>query len=263
MNTPTTFGDTVVLEIAAIPEVFGVRLLLWGAFVAVLAIAGRTAVAGATTIAWRLGVDRARRLGRVAAIVRGCIWFGALLAAARPVFVKLPLLTTVTVAVVALLAAIAMPGLVQSVAAGLALAIRARYREGDQIEVAGFRGSIRSLGLVRTQLQVEDGSAVWIPNAMLDREAVKVDRSAGAAPVRVRFEIDPRQRDAVLDAIRRAVMMLPFRRSGSMPRLMATSDDQREWNVELQTWATRELDVVRRSLRRTVDGVLKKAAEKT
>ncbi len=251
-----TFGDTVVQEIAAIPEVFGLRLLLWVTVITALAVLGRAATTGAMKLAWRLGVDRGRRLGRVAAVVRALIWIGSALVITRPVFVKIPLLTTITLAVVALLVSISMPGLVQSVAAGLSLAVRARYREGDQIEVAGYRGSIRALGLVRTQLRVEDGSAVWIPNAMLDREAVKVDRSTGAAPVRVRFEIDPAQRDAALDAVTRAVMMLPFRRSGSVPRLLAASDDEREWNVELQTWATRELDVVRRSLRRTVDGVL-------
>ncbi|MEM6994067.1 MAG: mechanosensitive ion channel domain-containing protein [Myxococcota bacterium] len=258
MSAPTTFGDAVVLEIATIPQVFGVRLLLWVGVVWALAIVLRAAATGSVKLAWRLGVDRARRLGRVAAITRAVIWIVAVLAIARPVFIKLPVLTTVTVAVVALLASIALPGLVQSVAAGLSLALRARYREGDQIEIGGFRGSIRALGLVRTQLRVEDGSAVWIPNSMLDREAVKVDRSTGAAPVRVRFEIDPAQRDRALDAVARAVMMLPFRRSGSQPRLIAASDDEREWTVELQTWATRELDVVRRSLRRTVDGVVDK-----
>lgn len=256
MNDNVTMGEAIVGEISRIPDVFGLRLLIWIAIVLVVAFVGRSAVNMAVRVAWRVGLDQERRLGRVAAIVRALLWLTALLAMASPIFRSLPVLTTATLVCAALFVAVALPGLVQSVAAGISLALRARYREGDQIELAGHRGNIRALGLVRTQLRVEDGSSVWLPNAMLDREVVKVERSTGAAPVRVRFEIDVSRRDEILDAVTRAVAMLPFRRSGTQPRLIAASDDEREWRVELQTWATRELDVVRRSVRRTVDGVL-------
>ena len=251
-----TFGSTLVDEIAALPDVFGLRLALWLGLVFGIALVLRTAVTAAARLAWRLGFDRQRRLGRIAALARGTIWTVAVLAMLRPVFSKIPVLTAATVGLLGLLVAIALPGLVQSVVAGLSLAMRARFREGDQIEVGPYRGSIRALGLIRTQLRIESGSAVWIPNAMLDREAVKVERATGAAPVRVRFTIDPLHRDQALDAVRRAVTTLPFRRSGSEARLEAATDDESEWIVELQTWATRELDVVRRSLRRTVDRVV-------
>lgn len=256
MNEVMTLGPRLVQEIEALPDVFSVRLLLWATVVVIGAVFARAAVTGAVLLAWRLGGDRSRRLGRVGSVLRALIWLGAVLGVARPIFRQVPVVTTIAVVVIALLAAIAVPTVLHSVAAGLSLALRARYREGDQIEIGGIRGSIRALGIVRTQLRVEDGSAVWIPNAMLDREAVKVDRSTGAAPVRVRFEIDSSKRDAVLDEINRAVMMLPFRRSGTMPRLATATDDEREWTVELQTWATREPEVVRRSLRRTVDSVI-------
>jgi len=256
ITDPTLFGNAVVQEIALIPQVFGLQLAFWITVVLALTWLARTATAASVRVVWRFGLDHDRRMARIVPVARaviGCIGAVTML---RPVFNQLPVLTTLTAMVTALLASIALPGLVQSAAAGLSLAVRARYREGDQIEIAGYRGGIRQLGLVRTQLRVEDGSMVWLPNSMLDREAVKVDRSTGAAPVRIRFEMRTSERDAVLDALRRAVMMLPFRRSGSLPRIRPATDDEREWTVEVQTWAIRELDIVRRSLRRTVDSVL-------
>jgi hypothetical protein len=60
----------------------------------------------------------------------------------------------------------------------------------------------------------------------------------------------------VLEEITAAVTLMPLRRAGSAPRIVATSEDERTYTVELQTWATRELDLARKSLRRTVDAVL-------
>ena len=256
ITDPTLFGNAVVTEIALIPKVFGLQLAFWAALVLAITWLARMAVAASVRVAWRFGLDRDHRMARIVPVARAIIGFVGAITVMRPVFNQLPVLTTLTTMVTALLASIALPGLVQSAAAGVSLAIRARYREGDQIEISGYRGGIRQLGIVRTQLRVEDGSMVWLPNSMLDREAVKVDRSTGAAPVRIRFEMRTSERDAVLDALRRAVMMLPFRRSGSLPRIQPATDDEREWTVEVQTWAVRELDIVRRSLRRTVDSVL-------
>lgn len=256
MNDPMQLGTRLVEEIGRLPEVFGVRLVMWVTLIFLATVTLRAAVIAGARLTWRLGLDRARRLGRFAAILRVVLWIVGALLTLRPVFVAVPVLTSAAIAIVALLVAVSMPALVQSIAAGLSLALRARYREGDQIEVAGHRGSIRSLGLARTQLRVEDGSSVWLPNAMLDREAVKVDRSTGAAPVRVRVEIGLQGRDLVLEEIVRAATLMPFRRAGSAPRVVAASEDERTWTVELQTWATRELDLVRRCLRRTVDDVL-------
>lgn len=249
-------GSPLSDEVEMLPEVFGVRLVIWVTAVFVITVLSRGAVAASVRLAWRVGLDRPRRLGRVAALLRAVLWLVGLLAALRPVFGPLPVLTSVAVAVTALFVALALPGLVQSIAAGLSLALRARFREGDHIEVGSWRGSIRTLGLVRTQLRVEDGSTVWIPNARLDADAVRVERATGAAPVTVRFELPTKHRDAALEEVTRAATLLPFRRAGSRPRIVPRTDDERQWTVELQTWATRELDVVRRSLRRTVDAAL-------
>jgi small conductance mechanosensitive channel len=256
VNGTLELGARIVEEIGLLPEVFGARLVLWVTLVFLATFTARAAVLAGVRLAWRLGFDRQRRLGRFAAIVRVVLWLVGALLVLRPVFVAVPVLTTLATVITALLFAVAMPGHVQSIAAGLSLALLARYREGDQIEVGGHRGSIRSLGLVRTQLRVEDGSSVWLPNAVLDHEAVKVDRSTGAAPVRVRIEIDLPERERVLEEITAAVTLMPLRRAGSAPRIVATSEDERTYTVELQTWATRELDLARKSLRRTVDAVL-------
>jgi small-conductance mechanosensitive channel len=256
VNGSLELGARIVEEIGRLPGVFGVRLVAWITLVFLATITSRAAVLAGVRLAWRLGLDRQRRLGRFAAILRVVVWLVGALLVLRPIFLAVPVLTTLAIVITALLFAVAMPGHVQSIAAGLSLALLARYREGDQIEVHGHRGSIRSLGLVRTQLRVEDGSAVWLPNAVLDREAVKVDRSTGAAPVRVRIEVDGPDRDRVLEEIVRAVTLMPLRRAGSAPRIAAASEDERTYTVELQTWATRELDMARKSLRRIVDGVL-------
>ena len=247
------FGTTLVDEIGRVRDVFGVRLVIWVTGVVAVTILARAALAAAVRLAWRVGLDRGRRLGRFAALLRVLLWAVGALAALRPIFTQVPVLTTLALALFGVITAIATPGILQSIVAGLSLALRARLREGDQIEVEGYHGSVRNLGLVRTQLRMEDGSVVWLPNSMLDAEAVKVEKSSGAAPVRVRFEIAPEHRARALAAVTRAVTMSPFRRAGSRPRIVPTSEDETQWEVELQTWATRELELVRATLRRIVN----------
>lgn len=253
---PSNLGSRLADDIVRLPEVVGVRLVIWATVVFAVAVLTRAALAAGVRFVWRLGLDRERLLGRFTAMLRVLIWVVALLLALRPLFLEVPVLTVTSVALLSAIVALAVPGQLQNLAAGIGLALRPRYREGDQIELHGFRGSIRTLGLARTQLRVDDGSVVWLPNAIHDREPVRVDRSTGAAPVRVRISIPTRGRDTTLNALTVAMGASPFRRADSPPRIAPSAEDEREWTIELQTWATRDLDLVRRSVRRTADRVL-------
>lgn len=252
MNDTGTVGELLAQELVRFGEVFGFALLLWFGLVAasavVLAWVGRRAV----RVAWRLGADRPRNLARVAILFEAVLVALALALALRPLGTSVPVLTAGGLTAIGLVVALAMPRRVENVVAGLSVALFARHRVGDQIEAQGFRGSIRDLGLTRTRLRIDDGSEVWMPNAILEADAVKVARSTGAAPVRVRFEVTPERRERVLAEVMQAATLSPYRRVGSRPRITAVDEDDTTFSLEMQTWATRELEVVRRSLAASV-----------
>jgi len=249
-------SEILAAELARFGDVFGFGLLLWTGLVVagavMLAWLGRRAL----RVAWRLGLDRPRNLGRVVILFEAVVMVLAVALALRPLGTQLPVFTAVAVVALGAVVAVAMPRRVENVVAGLSVALFARHHVGDQIEAQGIRGSIRDLGLTRTRLRVEDGTEVWLPNSMLEADAVKVSRSTGAAPVRIRFEVVPERRERVLAEVIQAATLSPYRRAGSRPKITPQNDDDTAFTVELQTWATRELDVVRRSLAASVEVIL-------
>lgn len=256
MNETSRIGELLAEELGRFGQSFGLGLLLWFGLVAggalFLAWLGRRAL----RVAWRLGADRARNLARVAILFEAVLVCSALALALRPLGTALPILTAGALAATGLVVALAMPRRVENVVAGLSVAVFGRHRVGDQIETQGIRGSVRDLGLTRTRLRIDDGSEVWLPNALLEADAVKVARSTGAAPVRVRFEVSPDRRERVLAEVMQAATLSPYRRVGSKPRITPVDDEDTAFALEVQTWATRELDVVRRSLAASVAQVV-------
>ena len=48
----------------------------------------------------------------------------------------------------------------------------------------------------------------------------------------------------------------PYRRAGSRPHIKAANEDETVFILELQTWATRDPDVVRRSLAASIERIV-------
>lgn len=255
MSAPT-LSERLAEEVAQLPESIELRMLLWGLLVVGLTTAGRAAVLAAVQLVWRLGLDGARRLARVATLLRLALWLGGAAMALAPVVRVIPLLFTLSLAVFASLAALALPGSAQNIGAGLSLLLRGRFREGERIQVAGHRGLVRSIGIARTQLRADDGSTVWLPNRIFDAEPARVERASGSAPVQVVCRIPPEALVERREGLARATAMMPLRRAGTVPRITAVPGTTDTWIVEVQTWATRDLELAQASLAAVVAGVL-------
>ena len=204
-------------------------------------------------IAWRLGWDPTRRLARIRSLAEIALLISVALLLVWMVFKVVPLLTCIAAMSVALIVAVALPGGLQDFAAGISLANRSRFLEGDQIEVGPHSGTVRHIGLVRTMLRLGDRGSLWIPNREVVRSAVMVGREQQALPLTVELpgsRLGPDQREH----LRQVAHLSPYRRAGSRPTLERTGD---RWMLSFQTWCTRRPEIAARSVERQLADVVR------
>lgn len=259
MNNPT-LSERIAEEVTRLPEIVQLRPVLWGVLIVALTIAGRAAVLMIVQLVWRLGLDVDRKLARFATLVRVTLWLGGATLALAPAMRIAPSLLALTLVIVAALVVIGVPGSIQNIGAGLSLQLRGRFREGERIEVMGHRGLVRSIGVARTQLRADDGSTLWLPNRLFDAEVVKIERASGSAPVQTICRIPADVFVDTRERLVRATAMMPLRRADSVPRIAPVPGATDTWVVEVQTWATRDLELARSSLAAVVAAVLEKKA---
>lgn len=248
---PTELGVELLEELWRLGVVFTPRMLLVVALVLAATLAVRRGLTVAVRVAWRLGWDADRRLARVRSYLEISLLVVAALVLGREVFRQIPLLSMLVLVFGALVAALALPGGLQDLAAGVSLAGRNRFLEGDQIEVAGFSGTVRHIGLLRSMLRLPDGRTLWLPNREIVRSAVQVGREQQALPVTVPLPAsarDPEQRER----LRQIAHLSPFRRAGSRPAVLRDGD---RWVLAFQTWCTRRPDVAARALDRQLRAI--------
>lgn len=248
---PTELGAELLAELWRLGSVLTPRRVLVVVVVLAVLMAAHRGVTLAVRVAWRLGWDGDRRLARVRSFVElGLLAAGALVLGGE-LFGAVPLLASLALAILGLVAALALPGGLQDFTAGVSLASRNRFLEGDQIEVAGFSGTVRHIGLLRSMLRLPDGRTLWLPNREIVRSAVLVGREQQALPVSVPLPAcadDPELRER----LRKVACLSPYRRAGSRP---AVSEDGGRWVLTLQTWCTRQPEVAARALARQLRAV--------
>lgn len=243
---PTELGAELLREMWRLGDVFTPRMVLVVALVLGVVFALRRALTLAVRIAWRLGWDSDRRLARVRSYLEIVLLLAAALLLGRELFRAVPLLLVLLLGLGGLVAALALPGGLQDLAAGVSLAGRNRFLEGDQIEVGGFSGTVRHIGLLRSMLRLPDGRTLWLPNREVVRSAVQVGREQQALPITIPLPAaanDPERREL----LRRVAHLSPYRRAGSRP---AVTQDGERWVMTFQTWCTRRPDVAARALDR-------------
>jgi small-conductance mechanosensitive channel len=105
--------------------------------------------------------------------------------------------------IVAVVAVIAMRGVVAQFAAGIVLQSTHPYRVGDHIETCGHTGVVREITSYSTVVETYDGPTVYVPNTEVATNPI-VNRSAGGVradvEVRARTSDDPAE---LLDVISR------------------------------------------------------------
>ncbi|MCX4246905.1 mechanosensitive ion channel domain-containing protein [Paraliomyxa miuraensis] len=243
---PTELGAELLAEMWHLGDVFTPRMVLVVSLVLGVVLALRRALTLAVRVAWRLGWDPNRRLARVRSYLEIVLLTAAALLLGRELFRAVPLLLIMVLALGGLIAALALPGGLQDLAAGVSLAGRNRFLEGDQIEIAGFSGTVRHIGLLRSMLRLPDGRTLWLPNRDIVRSAVQVGREQQALPITVPLPSsadDPERREQ----LRRVAHLSPYRRAGSRPAVIQDGD---RWVMTFQTWCTRRPDIAARAIDR-------------
>jgi hypothetical protein len=251
---PTELGAELLAELWSLGSVLTPRLVLLVVVVLAVLLAANRGITVAVRVAWRLGWDGSHGLARVRSWAQLLLLAAGVLVLGRELFRAVPLLSSVTLVVAGLVAALALPGGLQDFTAGVSLANRNRFLEGDQIEVAGFSGTVRHIGVLRSMLRLPDGRTLWLPNREIVRSAVQVGREQQALPVSVPLPAcasDPELRER----LRRIASLSPYRRAGSRPTV---SEDGERWVLMFQTWCTRQPEVAARAVDRQLRAVARR-----
>lgn len=261
-DPPTELGAELLDELWHMGSVLTPRLVLVAVLVLGVVLVLRRGLTLGVRVAWRLGWDSERRLARVRSYLElGLLTMAALLLG-RELFRAVPVLSILVLVFGSLVTALALPGGLQDLAAGVSLAGRNRFLEGDQIEVSGYSGTVRHIGLLRSMLRLPDGRTLWLPNREIVRSAVQVGREQQALPVTVPLPAcarDPERRER----LRQVAHLSPYRRAGSRPLVSLgvsalgpdASEDGERWVLTIQTWCTRRPDVAARALDRQLRAV--------
>jgi small-conductance mechanosensitive channel len=249
---PTELGAELLAELWRLGSVLTPRLVVLVVVVLAVLLGARRGLTIVVRVAWRLGWDGDRSLARIRSSLELLLLALGSFLLLRELFVVVPLLTSLTLVVAALVAALALPGGLQDFAAGVSLASRNRFLEGDQIEVAGHSGTVRHIGLLRSMLRLPDGRTLWLPNREIVRSAVQVGREQQALPVTVPLPSSCTDDPELRERLRRVAHLSPYRRAGSRP--IVVEDDGR-FVLTIQTWCTRRPDVASRALERQLRAI--------
>ena len=206
----------------------------------------------AIRLCWRFGLDRRRRLAVVHTAVSLLASVLVVYLVLRRLFVAAPLVTMSACGVILVAVFFGLSDQVQNLAAGLGLTWRNRVREGDQVAVGNFQGIVREVGITTVSLRTADNSTVHVPNRLLNREAVVVDRARHAVPVQVTLCHPDLMHEANIRTARRIALMSPYRNPDSSVRVSVDADES-TLRVELQTWATRDSAAAEHHLRRALE----------
>lgn len=242
----TELGSEFVAELTHLADVLSPGRAVIAVVLVLLVLVLRRLMLLSMQVAWRLGWDPKRRLARLRSYAEIALLVGVGLLLLWMAFTVVPLLTAALTIANLLVVAIALPGGLQDFSAGIALAGRNRFMEGDQIEVGPHSGTVRHIGLLRTVLRLSNGGSLVMPNRDVVRSAVQVGREQQALPLTIElparsFDADERER------LQQVAHLCPYRRAGSRPSLRREQD---HWVLSFQTWCTRRPEVVTRAVER-------------
>jgi len=241
-------GARLLVEFDALREISPLGLVLWLVLVIALALGLAWGGPAIVRVVWRLGLDPRRRLGLVASGLRVAGLFVGVAGCLRPVFTHAPTLG-IGVAVLGLaLAGLVAPMQLRNLASGLALATRSRLREGDLVTIGALEGTVRDIGLLRVSLRTIDGGLTYVPASDLDREAVTVGSRRAAIPIEGRVLVGHDFDERMIERLRRALWLSPYRRANTDPRVTIDAETGRV-DVRIDTWTATSTVEVERHLR--------------
>ena len=252
---PMTLGQRFVAEIDALVAASTVRWLLFAVVIGLAVWAAIRGVSFAEQWLRRHLPDQETRLARITAASHVSAVVGGTIVALVPLLRLAPLVTGAAWLLLSCFTLLVAGRQLRNLLAGLALSRRRVFREGDSLVLGERRGTVRTIGLWRTKLVLDDGSTTWMPNYELAHGDITVGGVAGAA--RVRFELPlpaPASPDTLAE-IRSLLAQTPYRLPGGTITVRAGT----ALSVELETWASRDAGAIGRRLSRRIADVLEPA----
>lgn len=227
--------DELIAEAGRIAALFSPTRLLLLLVVLLGAIAISRVAQAAVAHLWRMGLDRRRRLAALRRALDILVIVGLLSLFANRVLAAAPVLGGVAALLVAVggLWMFAQP--LQNIAAGLAIVLRGRVHEGDHLVLGDVRGTVQEIGLTRLVLRDGQGSTVYVPCQVVERQVARVHRARPQVPVSLRYPLPPEGGPEALARLRERTLLSPWRVPGT--RVSVVADPERQVvDVQFQSW---------------------------
>ena len=121
-------------------------------------------------------------------------------------------------ATVGVTGAVAFTPIGQNFVAGAMITIDDLYRVGDVVTVAGIFGRVRYKSVLRTEMELPDGTTAWVPNSQFQEQQVLNHSRLGGCRVSVEIPLDGTpDRAAALRAMNDALDDLTWGSAGRRP----------------------------------------------
>lgn|GEM_PF-696474 len=228
--------DSLVRESRALEGLFSPLHLLLFAGVVVGALASNALLPSLLRLGWRLGFDRGKKWLPALGALRVLVAFIAALVVLRSAFRIAPGATG-ALALTCALAVVVLSGLVPNWVTGVGMLLRRRIRVGDRVRVGAHEGVVRALGLGHLWLENAEGATLAVPNRVFSELPVAIERARNSVPVRVRLTLEQAPELRLLEAFRHVATLSPYRAPRSPLDVSRAADDERQVNVEIQTWS--------------------------
>lgn len=255
--TELTLGARLGQELTEIDHLLRLPILLGLLALFAIVVLSDRALLGAQHLAWRRGLDRARRLGSVRQGITLGLASLFFLGVVRGLMGVAPIVTAVALLFMGLVLALAAPNVIRDLLAGLWLVPRRTVREGDSIEVEGTAYVVREIGYLGTRVRRSDGAMVRIHNEHLVARTTVLGVAHGSARIRLELDVPV---DRVFDeaAASRLLQACPYRRAGTPVNLMQRGH---RLEVVLHSWVVRDVQRVERWVRLNLEEILLEADE--
>ena len=235
-------------------ELFSLRSLLVLGLVVGAAFLVNQAVQRLIRVLWRLGFDTDRRLAAPASMLSLCLASLVVIFVAHASYRTAPMFAVV-LSLALLGGALLTSGFLADAVAGIGLIVQRPLRIGDRIIVAEHVGIVRAIHLTKLELRASDGATIIVPNRLLSRHALNIERARNTVPVEVGVELAEPSETRV-QALRRSLLLSPYRAPGTSVEVTSDPIKTRFCSFEVQVWSARATGEARGQLQATLERAL-------
>ena len=124
-------------------------------------------------------------------LIRGLVWFLALLMVLEPVFGVQPTAFVAALGVVSVAVSFGLQNTISNVISGLGLMLAHVIEVGDWIEVAGYQGQVTDITWRSTTIKALIGDVIVIPNSVLNSTTLRKMAPLSSRSVTISLDIHP------------------------------------------------------------------------